>query len=578
MNDSVVIPNFSSNVTCYEISQVFTPGTHTLMFQFGDDVAFANNLASENWLQTTTSDFNNGTNTNINVSNGSFHLKERYYLRNFTRINNEGFEGSWPPASWSEDPLTSNWNRESDQVYQGAYSADFDGVTGGGATGNLLSPSMNCAGSNVTAIYVKFWVYTDNSHNGDFYLDYYDGSTWDQITRLDNIGSGAWIQYSQKITDSQYFISNFQVRWRVISLHNNAHVYVDLVNVSVERNESGYYTSGSLISQAHDTTRNVPDYNNIVVNNATPSGTTIITWVKAADTQANLSTATWYTTMSQLPDKRWIQWRINLTGNHYRTPTINEINLTWTYDNEDPISTVTSLSPYWQTTTPFQISATASDNGTGIKEVALYYNYSSNNASGWSGWNVYGTNDTTSPYAWSFTPPQGDGYYRLYSKAVDREHNIEAPPSSPGFDAFCGVDTIKPSSRLDNITPYWYVEPDRHVIVNCSSASDSLSGLKNIVLYYRYRMDNGTVWGSWKYFGSDETSPWSWVFNFPKAKGFYQFYSIAIDYAGNSENPPGTPDNDTECAYNSFKPYSEVDAVQVRTGIAHLAYYHWSGY
>ena len=564
MNDSVVILNFSSNVTCYEVSQVFTSGTHTLMFQFGDDVAFANNLASENWLQTSTGDFNNGTKTNVNVNSGSFHLQERYYHRNFSRINNEGFEGSWLPTGWSEDPAASIWNREADQVYQGTYSADFDGTGGaGGASGNLLSTSMNCAGSNVTAIYVKFWGYSDAADNGEYFLDYYDGTTWDQITRLDNFGEGVWTQYSQKVTDSQYFKSNFQIRWRVVGLNNNEHVYVDLVNVTVERNESGYYTAGSLISKAHDSTRNIPDYNNIVVNNATPSGTTINTWVRAADTQANLSTATWYTIVSQLPDKRWVQWRINLTGNSFLTPTINEVNLTWTYDNEDPISTVSSISPYWQTTTPFQILATASDNGTGIKEVALYYNYSANNASGWTGWTLYGTNDTTSPYAWSFTPPQGDGYYRFYSKAVDRELNIEDPPSSPSFDAFCGVDTVKPSSRLDNITPYWYVEPDRHVIINSSTASDSLSGLKNIVLYYRYRIDNGSAWGSWKYFGSDGNAPWSWNFNFPKAKGFYQFYSIAIDKAGNSEDPPTAPDNDTECAYNSFKPYSEVDAVSL---------------
>jgi len=562
INDSVFIPYFSSNVTCYEISQVLTPGVHALKFQFGDDVAFANNLASENWLQTSTSDFNNGSITNINVSSGSFQLQQRYYLRNFTRINNEGFEGSWLPASWSEDPGTSNWNRESDQVYQGTYSADFDGTGGpGGASGNLVTPSLNCAGSNVTAIYVKFWGYSDNVDNGEYYLDYYDGSSWDQITGLDNFGSGAWAQYSQKITDSQYFKSNFQIRWRIVGLNNNEHVYVDFVNVTVERNESGYYTTGSLTSQAHDTTRNIPDYNNIVVNNATPSGTTVTTWVKAADTQANLSTATWYPSISLLPDKRWVQWRINLTGNQYSTPSINEVNLTWTYDDEDPISTVTSISPYWQTITPFQISVTASDNGTGLKEVVLYYNYSSNNASGWSDWVVYGTNDTTSPYEWSFSPPYGDGYYRFYSQAIDGELNREDPPSSPGFDTLCGVDTIKPSSRVDNITPYWYMEPDRHVIINCSTASDSLSGLKNIVLYYRYRMDNASSWDAWESFKSDDSSPWSWVFNFPNVKGFYQFYSIALDNAGNTEDPPSIPDNDTECAYNSSRPYSEIDDI-----------------
>ena len=553
VNNSVFIPDFSSNETCSEISEVLAPGPHLLQFRFGDDVAFAYNLASENWLQTSTSDFNNGTKTNINVSAGSFHLQERYYLRNFTRINNEGFEGSWPPNGWSENPAGSNWNGETDRAYQGVYSADFDGAPGG-ASGDLLSPSLNCSGSNVTAIYVKFWRYSEGSNSQPYYLDYYNGSSWNQITRLDNI-QDAWAQYSEKINTSQYFKSNFQIRWRVVELNNNRHVYVDLVNVTVERRENGYYTLGNLLSKTHDTTRTLPNYNNIIVGNTIPSGTTFVTGVRSADTQANLSTATFYTTISQVPNKRWVQWRINLTGNSYLTPTINDVNLTWTYDNQYPVSSVTSLAPYWKTTTPFQISSNASDNGTGIKEVALYYNYSANNASGWSGWTLYGTNDTTSPYAWSFTPPRGDGFYRFYSRAIDRELNIESPPSSPGFDTFCGVDTVKPSSHLDNIRPYWYVEPNRQVIINCTTVNDAMSGVKTIQLYYRYRPDNSSAWGSWQYFGSDGAAPWSWAFNFPHAKGHYQFYSIAVDYAGNTEDPPSSPLYDTQCAYNSTRPY-----------------------
>lgn len=561
-NNSVVIPSFSSNITCIAVCEVLTVGAHTLRFQFGNDVAYAHNLALENWLQTTTSDFNNGTKDNINVSDNAFHLMERYYLRNFTLIDDEGFEGSWLPAGWSEDPPTSNWNREGDQRYQGTYSADFDGATGaGGASGNLLSPVIDCSGSNVTAIYVKFWGYEYNVDEGEYYLDYYDGTTWDEITRLDNFGSGAWAQYSQKVTDSQYFKSNFQIRWRVVGLNNNEHLYVDLVNVSVERNESGYHPAGSLLSQTYDTTKNMPDYYDILINTTVPIGTTITTWVRAADSQANLSNATWYTDISQIPDRRWVQWRINLTGDTYDTPVVNEVNLTWIYDDEYPVSTVTSLSSYWQSIAPFEVSAIASDNGTGIKEVALYYNFSADNSSAWSGWTLYEMNDTTSPYSWLFTAPQGDGYYRFYSRAIDGELNTENPPESPDFDVICGLDRVKPTSRLDNITPYWYMEPARNVIVNCTNANDSLSGLHHIIMYYRYRMDNESAWGDWLTYGSDFNSPWSWTFKFPKSKGFYQLYTIAYDNAGNMENPPESPDNDTECAYNTTRPYSEVDDV-----------------
>ena len=559
IDNSVFIENFSSNETCYEISKVLTSGKHTLMFRFGDDIAFANNLASEYWLQTTTSDFNNGTKDNINVSNDEFHLNETYYIHNTTLINNEGFEASWPPASWS---ATGNWNQEGDQVYDGASSADFDGSGGGGASGNLLSPTIDCSDANVTAIYVSFWAFEDKADNGEYYLDYYNGGSWNQITRLDDFGSGSWTQYADKITDPQYFASNFQVRWRVIGLDNNEHVYVDVVKVTLETNESGYVTSGNLLSETHDTGRIAPDYTNFIVTNSTPSGTSIIHWIRAADTEANLGTATWCTDINQVPHQRWAQWRINLTGTQDDTPIVNEVNLTWNYDDDKPTSSVNAILPYWQNSTPFEITAAASDgSGSGVKEVALYYNYSADNISGWTGWALYGINDTNNPYNWSFTAPSGDGYYRFYSIAIDNENNIEDPPTPPSYDNHSGVDTVNPQSVVDDISPYWYNEFTNPLTINVSSATDSLSGVKNVTLYYRYKEDNGSAWGSWDSYGTDTSSPWQWSFNFPDSAGHYQFYSIAIDNTSNQENPPVSPDNDTDCGYDTTNPSSEVNTI-----------------
>ena len=124
------------------------------MFQFGDDIAFANNLASEYWLQTTTSDFNNGTKYSINVSDNSFHLNETYEITNTTLVDDESFEGAtWPPTGWSE---TDYWNREDDQAYDGTWSADFDG-SGVGRSGNLDTPTLDCSDSNITAIKIYFY-------------------------------------------------------------------------------------------------------------------------------------------------------------------------------------------------------------------------------------------------------------------------------------------------------------------------------------------------------------------------------------------------------------------------------------
>ena len=49
INNSVIVENYSSNEVGYEISEVLTSGRHTLMFQFGDDVAYAYNDAFSWW-------------------------------------------------------------------------------------------------------------------------------------------------------------------------------------------------------------------------------------------------------------------------------------------------------------------------------------------------------------------------------------------------------------------------------------------------------------------------------------------------------------------------------------------------
>ena len=54
-------------------------------------------------------------------------------------------------------------------------------------------------------------------------------------------------------------------------------------------------------------------------------------------------------------------------------------------------------------------------------------------------------------------------------------------------------------------------------------------------------------------------SPSSWTFAFSNGTGYYQFYSIAIDNATNTESAPGTPD--TYCGYENTAPSSSVSAI-----------------
>ncbi|MBC7130427.1 hypothetical protein H5T51_04300 [Candidatus Bathyarchaeota archaeon] len=149
---------------------------------------------------------------------------------NMALIDHESFEGSWPPDGWDS---TGRWNKESDRAYDGAYSADFDGG-GNGRSGYLITPPINCYGAE--AIYVDFYYYVDFDYKDEFLLQFYNGTHWNNIVDLGLSPEDEWLHYSQEITDSQYLIPTFQIRWYAIDIENGEHVYIDYVTVSIRRN------------------------------------------------------------------------------------------------------------------------------------------------------------------------------------------------------------------------------------------------------------------------------------------------------------------------------------------------------
>jgi len=170
----------------------------------------------------------NGTYVDTQAIDGSFEcfMEADVGASNTTLVDAESFEGGWPPSGWSE---TGNWAKESNYAYGGTYSADFDG-SGDDVSGYLTSPSMNC--SDADAIYVDFWWYDRGLDNDDFELEYYNGSTWVNHQDLDQLESGnGWHHYIENLTDSQYFVSNFQIRWWANSVWNGETACVDVVTV-----------------------------------------------------------------------------------------------------------------------------------------------------------------------------------------------------------------------------------------------------------------------------------------------------------------------------------------------------------
>ncbi len=107
-------------------------------------------------------------------------------------------------------------------------------------------------------------------------------------------------------------------------------------------------------------------------------------------------------------------------------------------DTEPPVSHVDTIVPYghYNKKLPLAITATATDDISGVKEVYLYYRYSLDNAT-WTDWKMYGESKTVVPYTWLFSAPNGTGYYEFYSQAIDNENNIQ--PDAITADALCQI-------------------------------------------------------------------------------------------------------------------------------------------
>jgi hypothetical protein len=155
-------------------------------------------------------------------------------LGNITLVNGESFEGSWPPAGWTE---TYYWNKETDKQYDGTYSADYDG--GSSSTSRLTTFDLDT--SDADAIYVDFWYNDGGCESGEFRLQYYDGDNWDTIYDLGSTNShNQWFHYQHKITESQYLHSEFKIRFYARGTHESDDANIDLVTVKKEADSSSY--------------------------------------------------------------------------------------------------------------------------------------------------------------------------------------------------------------------------------------------------------------------------------------------------------------------------------------------------
>jgi len=150
-----------------------------------------------------------------------------------TLINGESFEGNWPPTGWT---ATGGWNKETDYVHSGSYSADFDG---GSSSGSLTTPNLDASDTDV--IHVDFWYRDGGCEAGEFRLYYYnDAGSWDLMSDLGTGSENQWIHYQHNVTQSQYLISNFKIRISASGSGSSDDAYIDDVTVKKEVDTTSY--------------------------------------------------------------------------------------------------------------------------------------------------------------------------------------------------------------------------------------------------------------------------------------------------------------------------------------------------
>lgn len=150
-----------------------------------------------------------------------------------TTLLSDGFEAADWDANW--DDLPHSWQEDNTVVNNGLASAWATQGNEGYFTCDVVDAS------DADAIYIDFWFRKNDIESTDFALYYYDGSTYDLVDELDNNGDdNSWLHYTEKVTDSQYFNSNFRIRFDA-TLGGGEDIWVDDVSIKKETQPTTNY-------------------------------------------------------------------------------------------------------------------------------------------------------------------------------------------------------------------------------------------------------------------------------------------------------------------------------------------------
>lgn len=262
------------------------------------------------------------------ASQGTYYLKLAAWVE--TGNNNTG------RFDFNFDNVSAHWEKAAGSSYP--------------ITDPTIEPTTSFSDSNLTA-WTGFSETSLKDAGGEIYYQLSDdnGATWQFWNGLVWATAGASDYNTATVVDTNiptFPTTNQQLLFKsFLSSDGAAQVQLDDVTVSYESQSGGTFElTGTYDSPTYDTTSVIALYNYIEWTITTPPSSSIEFQIRTADTQANLSGATWvgpdgtngtrYSTSGEeitldpgALGNRWVQLRAYLTGDGSVTPILEEVTI-----------------------------------------------------------------------------------------------------------------------------------------------------------------------------------------------------------------------------------------------------------